>query len=30
MIGEHTDQVLKGAGFEEATLADLRDKGVIK
>ena len=30
MIGEHTDQVLKEAGFDEATLAELRQKGIIK
>ncbi|MFZ9670219.1 MAG: CoA transferase, partial [Burkholderiaceae bacterium] len=29
-IGEHTDQVLKGAGFDESALAELRQKGVIK
>lgn len=29
-IGEHTDQVLKQAGFEESALAALRSKGVIK
>ena len=29
-IGEHTDQVLKQAGFDESALAALRSKGVIK
>jgi formyl-CoA transferase len=29
-IGEHTDQVLRNAGFNEETLQNLRDKGVIK
>jgi formyl-CoA transferase len=29
-IGEHTDQVLKQAGFDESALAALRTKGVIK
>ncbi|MFZ9140885.1 MAG: CaiB/BaiF CoA transferase family protein [Burkholderiaceae bacterium] len=29
-IGEHTDQVLRQAGFDESALAALRSKGVIK
>ena len=27
--GEHTDEVLREAGYDEATIADLRDKGVV-
>ena len=27
--GEHTEEVLREAGYDEATIADLRDKGVV-
>jgi crotonobetainyl-CoA:carnitine CoA-transferase CaiB-like acyl-CoA transferase len=29
-LGEHTDAILREAGYDEAAIADLRNRGVLR